>query len=96
MADRIYTGSYLGTGAAQTLSDMPFAPRWVEVVSEDSLLGAVTQEGFKDGGYSVALLGDKAALSAAAGIVLTSTGFTVGTDASCNASGERFFFRCTG
>lgn len=81
-------GSFLGTGAAKTIS-LNFTPSYVKVSNLESLSDA---EKFAEGDYAAAAegghkritAGDKSALTAAQGIVLGDFGFTVGTDASCN------------
>jgi len=97
-ANRNYIGFFRGTGAAQTITEAGFRPRKVKVTH----LGDGSTVELVDGEEAVAadagglLTPDdgsaKSFLSAAAGLTITDSGFTVGTSAACNESGEAFRF----
>lgn len=90
--------AYVGTGSALAVS-CGFQPRAVRVVNTNDgsrvevneFLASHATAG-KRGGLKIVAAGDATFLAVAAGITLTASGFTVGTDAACNASGVSFYY----
>ncbi len=86
-----FVGTYLGTGASLPITAPGFCPHEVEIFDKDATAAVVAKwvEGMPAGG------GHKVVLAAAimtAGITVTDTGFTVGTDANINESGKTYYY----
>ena len=95
-------GAFLGTGAEQTIT-LGYQPRAVIVTNLDDG-SEVRVDEFMAGGSTVAKRGGlkingadgvRSFLAAAAGIVLTSSGFTVGTDDACNEDAIQMVYEAT-
>lgn len=87
---QVTVGSHTGTGAAATVTT-GFRPKFVLMFNQTDGNKLV---GFIDGmtaatGFTV---DTEVAAIASQGITLTSRGFTLGTDAECNASGKVFIW----
>lgn len=102
-SNRFFVGAYLGDGAAtQSITVSGFKPRYVKIVSYAT--GTVVEqfEGMAELGTAKAGglkhptdLVAAAFLTAAQGVTLDDTGFTVGTDAGVNSDGLSYFYVCT-
>jgi hypothetical protein len=90
-------GSFIGTGADKVIA-LDFTPRYVRLVNLTDLASAEkfadSDLAGKEGGVKRILAGDMSALTAAQGITLNKFGFTVGTDAVCNGSGDLISYVC--
>ena len=93
-ASRTFAGSYIGTGAALSISKVGFKPTYVCILN-------VTDAAIS---HHIAEMEDGRALSQEDGatahvanqsITLTASGFSLGTDAQVNAAGDQFFFHCS-
>lgn len=91
--------AYVGTGSEQTIV-CGFQPRAVRVTNTDDGSTVEVNEflashptAAKRGGLKVnGADGARSFLAAAAGIVITASGFTVGTDDACNEDGVSFYY----
>ena len=97
-ANMNFFGAYTGTGSANTIS-VGFQPRYVRVTNTDD--GAQVEvdaylahhaTAAKRGGRKTAADGAVTFLAVSAGITITATGFTVGTDDAANESGKQFTY----
>jgi hypothetical protein len=86
---QVKTGTYTGTGAAQTITT-GFRPKCVLMFNQTD---GDTLSGHIDGMTDATAFTSAAAVAAAANAVtLTSRGFTLGTDASVNENAKVFVY----
>lgn len=92
---KMKAGTFIGTGAAQDIK-LNFNPTFVHIINTDDLSECMNHinndVSTKEGGFKRVAAGTRTALAAAAGITLGDNKFSVGTDASCNASGKKMLY----
>jgi len=86
-AGAIRTGSYLGTGAAQTIGTVGFRPRYIKFLNKTTGAAAEWSDTMTDVHAVTHDSGTDASLTSQ-GVTPTSTGFTLGTNAVINGAAE--------
>lgn len=90
-ANKVFRGSFLGTGAEIDVRTVGFRPRSVHLVNQGGLAMATWLEGMADaGGVKEITAGTKSVMTA--GVTPLSDGFRLGADGDMNVSGEKVFF----
>ena len=90
-ASRCITGQLVGTGSLMTVSKIGFKPRYVRIVNLDDPGSLEFFEGMASGRGFKHIDGTQTSISTG-GITPTNTGFTLGTDADMNVSGEQLSY----
>lgn len=84
---RMYVGAYRGTGSELEIEKVGFRPAVVELVNVDDASIMKHMEGMDDASFVLQKAGSTSVVTTE-GVTLTDKGFTVGTNADLNTSGE--------
>jgi hypothetical protein len=98
---RIYTGSYIGTGAALTIDSIPFQAAYIRCFETDDYATgtAVNQEWVKADNMPTDMFFDITGaliIHAGQGVTITGDGFNLGTAAEVNTNAKRYLFVAMG
>jgi len=96
-AFKMATGSYAGTGVAQSVTGLGFAPDWVMVKHTDQATDQYAVFRMKlMGGDSTAYFSNGAANFTGGITSMDSDGFTLGTDATVNTNADTYYWTAFG
>ena len=87
-------GSFSGTGSLLTVDSVGFRPRQIRLINTASGDEATWTESMADASMYKRVAAGTGAMVTTGGLTPTATGFTLGTDADLNASGEQVLFIC--
>lgn len=91
---RVYTGQYVGTGAARSITGLPFQPQMV-MIKSDTTAGVLVFKTDTMPATNTALMTSGADL-AASSLVLNPAGFTLDSNANVNALNVRYTYQAFG
>jgi hypothetical protein len=91
---RVYTGQYVGTGAARTITGLPFQPQLI-LIKSDTAAGALVFKTDTMPTTNTALMTNGVDI-ATSSVLLNSTGFTLDSNANVNALNVRYTYQAFG